>query len=48
MNNKHISVPVHVIDGVRPVVFRVPGKAREAHTNITPWHLKRVLNNVQQ
>jgi len=30
---------VHVVDGERPVILRVPGKARKAHSDVAPRNL---------
>jgi len=30
---------VHVVDGEGPVILRVPGKAREAHSDVAPRNL---------
>ena len=39
------SLPVHVVDGERPVVLGVPRKAWEAHANVTPWNLQQHYQN---
>jgi len=39
-NGEERNGPVHVVDGEGPVVFSVPGKARETHSNVAPWHLQ--------
>lgn len=36
------DVPMIEIDRTAPMVFNVPAKGGENHSNVTPWHLHAV------
>ena len=36
-------LPVHIVNGVAPVVFIMPAKTTEAHANINPGNLHKRL-----
>src|SRR6218665_995603 len=43
---QYINSPMHIVDGIAPVVFRVPTEAGEAHSNVNPRHLRTKYNLV--